>query len=348
MSQGMSQNIFDYATSELSQDAFISLLIGWFDNEEEELHELSKDFISELYTKYQINMIGNHNAKDLEIKSVKLRQQYHKIDVYFEVETDEETIPFIIEDKTWTEPHSDQLLRYTKKVSKDNAVKVFFKTGHITEKDRNETKKASYIILDTLWLYDFLKNYHNINNLILKDYIDYIERNFYNKLYKNNSKKELEDWEYTDAKEGYVQYAILEKIKHLTLGHNEPIPEYIRFTRNGKRWDTWWTCHLANDFSIFVKMKQLKEGHCLRLMEYSKKDFTLESKTDSLNKNIEITNNILKSIENSNIRVNKKPRYKARESEIAIMNLSDPNSLEDAVKEFSVFLKKFIDNSSKI
>ncbi len=153
MSEKMSQNIFDYATSELSQDAFISLIIGWFDSEDQKLHKLSESFIQELYKKYQIDMMENYDKTSLIIKSVKLRQQHHKIDVYFEVETDKKTIPFIIEDKTWTEPHSKQLIRYVEAISKkyptDDIVKVFFKIGHITEKDKKETSKAKYIILDT-------------------------------------------------------------------------------------------------------------------------------------------------------------------------------------------------------
>ncbi len=350
MSEKMSQNIFDYATSELSQDAFISLIIGWFDSEDQKLHKLSESFIQELYKKYQIDMMENYDKTSLIIKSVKLRQQHHKIDVYFEVETDKKTIPFIIEDKTWTEPHSKQLIRYVEAISKkyptDDIVKVFFKTGHITEKDKKETSKAKYIILDTRWIYDFLKTY-KINNAIFNNYLDFLKRNFYNKLYENNTKKDLKNWEYKDVKEGYVQYAVLEKIKYLTLIDNEPSAQYIKFTRNGKRWDTWWSCFLVPDFSIFVKVKQLKEGHCIRLMEYSKKGFNPDSKKISLNKNIEIVKNILASTGNSNIRENKKPRHKARESEIAILNLKNVDSLENGAEEFSDFLKNFIIELSK-
>ena len=51
LQQKMSQNIFQYATSELSQDAFICLIIAWFDSDNKKLKEISQDFINWSYAK---------------------------------------------------------------------------------------------------------------------------------------------------------------------------------------------------------------------------------------------------------------------------------------------------------
>lgn len=112
----LSQNIFHYAKSELSQDAFISLLIAWFDSDDEELREISKDFINSLYKEYT-KKFSEKNDNLLNIQSIKIKQQHFKIDVYFEIECqNRDIVAFIIEDKIWTEPHSKQLKRYVKNV----------------------------------------------------------------------------------------------------------------------------------------------------------------------------------------------------------------------------------------
>jgi len=192
MSQNMSQNIFNYATSELSQDAFLSLLIAWFDSGDSKLEQISKDFINSLYNEYfKSNIV-------LDIESIKLIQQYFKIDVYFEItEKNGNVIPFIIEDKTWTESHSGQLKRYvdkvaSKNIAKDKIVKIFFKTGHITEKDKFDTQNIYYSnnseqdayyknvpyyykILDVQWMWKFISKYQ-IDNVIFNQYVDFIQK----------------------------------------------------------------------------------------------------------------------------------------------------------------------------
>ncbi len=369
----LSQNIFDYATSELSQDAFISLLIAWFDSPDKNLRNISTDFISSLYREYVIRKFRwSASEKDfiysqykkheldmkIEIKSVEIKQQHFKIDVYFEVKdiSGKKIIPFIVEDKTWTEPHSDQLKEYVQKVCDDkncdahDIVKIFFKTGHITEKDKELTKNietknekmedANYVIIDTLWIYNFLER-HNPDHAIYKDYKDYLKRNFYDKLYDKGIKKELKDWKYNDLKEGYVQYALIEKIKHLVLGDTKPVARYIKFTRNGKRWDTWWSRKgngIADKYSILAKVTKLKEGHCIRLLDYSN---SLAGKENRMKKHREIVKCILESNDYKNIKISTKLGDKVKESAVAIMNLKNISSLEDAAIEFSNFMKEY-------
>ncbi|MBT5935183.1 hypothetical protein [Sulfurimonas sp.] len=339
----MSQNIFDYATSELSQDAFISLMVSWYDNTEDSiLKKLSIDFITQLYDGYN-DLFLNNELPILEITSIKIIQQHHKIDVYFEV-TDKngDIIPFIIEDKTWTEPHSNQLQRYNDKI-KSHSIKIFFKTGHLTEKDQKLTYEAQYMILDAKWIYDFLKPYINkTSNVILHNFFDYLTREFYNKLYtESGNKKTLHDWDCNDLKEGFVQYELIKSIKNIILKPNENL---IRYTKNGKLWDTWWTfLNIEKKTQFFIKIKRIgkkgNESYRLRLIEYS-------TSTDK-QMNSEICGNIITSLSDTDIKLTKNPRFKAKETEIAYLEMCD-GELEKYADDFAIFIQKFIEKSNGI
>lgn len=345
--KSLHQNIFYYATSELSQDAFISLLVAWFYSDNKELKHISEEFISALFKVYHKKTLDIS-----KIKSINIIQQHYKIDIYFDVNYfDGTSTPFIIEDKTWTEPHSNQLKRYVQKVSgvksypeKENKktgdiVKIFFKTGHITEKDREETKIAKYSIIDTKWMYDFLSKYDKVDNVIFRQYKEFLVEKFYDKLYNYSYKKGLKDWDFSYAKEGYVQYAIIENIKKVVQNNIRGTNNsYIKYTKNGKLWDTWWSFYVEkNKFSMFVKIKKIDGTYRIRLIRYASKkdhDFTGEE----FNKHLDILN----SNDYENIHRTKKSRSKARETEIAFLELTDLITLEEAVKVFSEFLITFI------
>ena len=70
-------NLFDSATGELSQDAFIIWLSRWGDKkykDDGKLHELGKAFILNLFKTAKVNLTE-------EILSVKTIKQRHKIDI---------------------------------------------------------------------------------------------------------------------------------------------------------------------------------------------------------------------------------------------------------------------------
>ena len=104
-------NIFDYATKELSQDAMICWLIRWSGeragtDEERALKSLGQNFVSAMLSKHNISLSG-------EIKTVEIHQQDHGIDVLTRIhdESGKQHV-LLIEDKTGTKDHSNQLLRY--------------------------------------------------------------------------------------------------------------------------------------------------------------------------------------------------------------------------------------------
>ena len=334
--QKMSQNIFTYATSELSQDAFISLLIAWFDSDDESLKEISSDFIRNIYSVYKEKFDDTYNSKELSIQSIGIKQQFKKIDVYFDVITEnDEKVSFVIEDKTWTEPHGDQLERY----SKYGDIKILFKTGHITEVDRKKCADNEFYILDISWIYKFLEKYTNLENYILKDFFDFIESNFYKKMYHINThlKKDLIDWKRTDVKENFVQYRILELIKQ-EISKYPSVNSHIgiRYTMNGNRCETWWNFKtIDNECHFMIKIKVIKRKHRIRLVNYTANKSEIGLYDKSKYKNV-----VLEACNNTKVIPSEKIRIKARESELAYLEVSD--NLIDDINHIINFIKVFI------
>ena len=101
----MKPNIFNYAKSELTNDAIICWMLDWTNSEHEIYKNLSQDMIR-LFTK----------NKDLDVEYVNIKKQYKNIDVLVEV-NDSEVI--VIEDKVKTSSHSNQLERYKDTIDKE-------------------------------------------------------------------------------------------------------------------------------------------------------------------------------------------------------------------------------------
>jgi len=79
-------NIFSFATSELSQDAFICWLVSHINYPEDTiLHECAKDFIVMLYNLDRDSDTIDRNSVSISMSSGYPKQQYCKTDVYFQV-----------------------------------------------------------------------------------------------------------------------------------------------------------------------------------------------------------------------------------------------------------------------
>lgn len=98
-------NLFEYATSELSQDAVLCWLAAWAKPEaaaeDRQLHELGIQYIAAL--------LDVHKRPVPEITCLEVRRQYKNIDVLLVIN---EQIAICIEDKAGSTDHSNQLARY--------------------------------------------------------------------------------------------------------------------------------------------------------------------------------------------------------------------------------------------
>ena len=174
MKKKTTPNIFSYATSELSQDAFIAWQLSWanksFKQENKQLHNLGLDFLQSLLVKQNIVIT--------EIFNLEIKTQFHKIDVFVSFQMDNKHYGVIIEDKVHTIDHNNQLERYIKKInelSKETViVPIYFKTGYqVNLTNIIKNGYHHYTVKDLLKVLTQTK-VSKLNNDVLTQYHSYI------------------------------------------------------------------------------------------------------------------------------------------------------------------------------
>ncbi len=133
-------NLFTYATSELSQDAFLC----WFVEFANPTYNATDPTMSERAMSF-INLIMErwNDSRVSEIKNFKTRKQYKNIDIFIRIEfVDERIVNIVIEDKTHTSEHSEQIKRYRNLISDETQnsdeiiIPVLLKTGDMVSYDQ--------------------------------------------------------------------------------------------------------------------------------------------------------------------------------------------------------------------
>ena len=130
----MKNNLFSYATSELSQDAFICWLLSF----------LLKDSRVEPALKACAGaLVGEFipQLKGEEIYADSIKRQFKSIDILLTING---KYKVIIEDKTFSSEHDSQLKRYKDHIQKEypdfNVICIYFKTGF--QSDLREIEKS--------------------------------------------------------------------------------------------------------------------------------------------------------------------------------------------------------------
>ena len=154
-------NLFAYATSELSQDAFIAWLMSFamkeFEGKDVLLTKCARDVIKIFYP----------DMKDDEYVT-DIKKQYLNIDILVEIGDKH----IIIEDKTFTGTHGNQINRYKNaliknNVAEENIICVYYKTGNQARQEPHAINIFRPQLLEI-----FSKYYESVNNVIFKDYVD--------------------------------------------------------------------------------------------------------------------------------------------------------------------------------
>ena len=108
-----------------------------------------------------------------EINSIKIYRQWENIDLWITVN---DTFHLIIEDKTGTSEHHNQLIRY-KEIARewyesehgidfDNHFSfVYYKSGDITPNERDRVSKAQYTIINRIALLNVFDKYEISNQI---------------------------------------------------------------------------------------------------------------------------------------------------------------------------------------
>lgn len=227
-------NIFDIATKELNQDAFITWLLQFADDKYKSadpmLNKCGKTFVIQLIQK-QLNGFSE------PITNVKAGRQWGNIDVWAEIN---DKYLIIIEDKTYTSHHSNQLQRY-KEISEkwcmnnnyEKPICIYLKTGNESQSSLNHIEKQGFSIFSRLDFINLLNQFREITNNI---FIDFYER--LTRIEKSNNEfenKPIKEWNGNDW-QGFFQF--LEKQIQIINWHyvNNPSGGFWNAVLN---WDYW-------------------------------------------------------------------------------------------------------------
>ncbi|MFA3905178.1 hypothetical protein [Fusobacterium nucleatum] len=199
----MKNNLFTFATSELSQDAFICWCLNWINYPNEILYPMAKDIFSNLLKE----------EKNLENEEIEIRRQYKKIDVLVILKNSKKA--YIIEDKTNTF-ENNQIIRYKEAIKNeiDTMKTVYFKTGFWFSDDDSVLADIKINREDFLGI---LNKYRG-KNQILDDYCEYFERVTESEEKEKNyliSEEELTQkkyWELNIARSIITQYQFMRYI----------------------------------------------------------------------------------------------------------------------------------------
>ena len=157
-------NLFDYATKELSQDAFLCWLLKWADPAcqrfSEALHEAGVDLIRLLSAEKKERLPERINS--VEVFKQYGYKQYGYIDVLCKInEEDDDRTAILIEDKKGAQEHSNQLQRYIELVKKefpeDRILPVYVQTED--QSDYKEVRKHGYAVIRRPDLLDGLEKH---------------------------------------------------------------------------------------------------------------------------------------------------------------------------------------------
>ena len=159
----MKNNLFSFATSELSQDAFICWCLNWINYPNENLYSMAKDIFS--------NLLEEENIRNIKVE---IKRQFRKTDILVLLKDFNKA--YIIEDKTYSSEHNEQIKKYKedietiKKELKIGIVKtVYFKTGFWFSDDDSV---LADIKINRKEFLDILNKYKG-KNPILDDYCGY-------------------------------------------------------------------------------------------------------------------------------------------------------------------------------
>lgn len=247
----MKPNIFNIATKELSQDAFIIWLLMFADDKykhiDNKLNECGKKFVCKLIQKQKNNFGEN-------IKSIKVKKQNKNIDIWTEVN---DKYLIIIEYKINSKQHSNQLEKYreeaekwSKENNKEPPILIYLKTGNESLKSLKEVKKKGYSIFTRADFIQLLEKYKDIQNDI---FLDFYKRMLYLEEKTNNFiNKNIKDWESYDW-QGF--YLTLEK--ELDFGDwyyvDNKSGGFLCFLMN---WDNW--IYEDTKYHVYIQLEEKK------------------------------------------------------------------------------------------
>lgn len=175
-------NLFKFATSELSQDAFLCYLLSYCKKEYESLYPNEYEIGNKFFNKILEECFKSEKIPKVE--TLEIKKQNNNIDILLILNEKIDPYYIIIEDKTETSEHSEQIQRYKNKlmelmgdIEEEKIKTLYFKTGDESlHKLGNSSSKENHIMRKDflkLYYYDKDKILYKGNNCII---IEYFER----------------------------------------------------------------------------------------------------------------------------------------------------------------------------
>ncbi len=218
----MRPNIFDFATSELSQDAFFAWLMSWADDEFDEdpqLKECAKNFIT-----HCLRMEFEDFSEP--IHRVVVKKQYNHIDLLIVVNG---KYGIVIEDKTNSSIHGTQMEDYrnfmkNEQQETENVVFIYLKTGNESQSVAREVRKSGYHPIYRKDVLMFL-NPCSSNNEIFRSFLSKL-----NEIEDESNEyltKPVSDWNWAQIQAFYMELENRLRINEWSYRANPRGGEYV-------------------------------------------------------------------------------------------------------------------------
>ena len=219
----MKPNIFNYATSELSQDAFFCWLLEWANSiyDGEKMNRISMKFINFIFDLAHFKPLTN--VKKIHIKQQIRISNNRRIDFYAIINNE---YVILFEDKVFSGEHDNQLTAYKeyseKHFTDKKIISVYIKSDIVFSDERIFINDNGYLLIDIYTLIDLLEEI-DINE-VYNEYVIYLHERKDN--YVSFLTNTVETWT-NENWFGFIHY----------------LNNYLDGSQFGKHYkgdDTWW------------------------------------------------------------------------------------------------------------
>jgi len=216
-------NIFDYAGKELSQDAVICWLLGWFNSSVNELHLLSVELLSlfgekELPPDEEIHVLQQYEGIDLLIL---LEKSHRAILIEHKISPTERELQCARHQKALMKIKTGHKLpiRWETPLTGQEISTVYLKMDFYSDEDRYiEKAKLADVIVHGKDILSVLEKYANHGlSYLLDDYYDHLKRRMEWNDHMQDIASKCRDGSWALSRECRTQYSFLRKIFPVNL-----------------------------------------------------------------------------------------------------------------------------------
>lgn len=379
-------NIFMFATSELTQDAFLCWVLDGLNYPDCEIYPFARGFLDMLLqqTTDQVHMMHDFSSSD--VYGVEIARQANHIDILATLKIrngyGERTQKLIIEDKTFTSPHSNQLVRYREQHEHDKPICIYYKTGFLFN-EHEYARHYGYASIHKHNMIHLMRKYANrIKSDIFMGYYGYLlqlqdeEEKIVSSIHRfiNEGTGEIDKALERSEGQFMLMQLLMKSDSVITDAGKADSPSYIfdKITRGQNRDGSPWTQYTLLFFQgseavtsgavddvfedeIFYRIDRKNKGYYISLRQYNKTGFNNEKLEHRLPKLRQCFDKACQTVQNNRRKVAAMsgepsgfPRFESPgnrgrfESEIALYYISDGRELGNLCELMSEINEQFL------